>query len=65
MTKDMQAAADEMEFERAAEIRDRLLLLKDMELGLKPASRMLLSQPLKKEEPQRARKAGQARRRRK
>ena len=64
MTKDMQAAADEMEFERAAEIRDRLLLLKDMELGLKPASRMLLSQPLKKEEPQR-RKAGAARRRRK
>ena len=38
----MHRAADEMEFERAAELRDRLLLLKDMDLGLKPPSRALL-----------------------
>ncbi|QRK07998.1 excinuclease ABC subunit UvrB [Archangium violaceum] len=41
-TKDMQHYADEMQFEKAAEIRDRILVLKDMELGLKPPSRSLL-----------------------
>ncbi|WNG59396.1 excinuclease ABC subunit UvrB [Archangium gephyra] len=46
-TKDMQHYADEMQFEKAAEIRDRILLLKDMELGLKPPSRTLLKAPPK------------------
>ncbi|PTL77444.1 excinuclease ABC subunit UvrB [Vitiosangium sp. GDMCC 1.1324] len=46
-TKDMQHYADEMQFEKAAEIRDRILLLKDMELGLKPPSRSLLKAPAK------------------
>ena len=45
----MQHYADEMEFEKAAEMRDRILLLKDMELGLKPPSRALLAAPVKKE----------------
>ncbi|KFA90182.1 excinuclease ABC subunit UvrB [Archangium violaceum] len=44
-TKDMQHYADEMQFEKAAELRDRILLLKDMELGLKPPSRTLLKAP--------------------
>jgi excinuclease ABC subunit B len=44
-TKDMQRAADEMEFEKAASFRDRILLLKDMDLGLKPPSRTLLAAP--------------------
>jgi excinuclease ABC subunit B len=46
-TKDMQRAADEMEFEKAAQFRDRILLLKDMDLGLKPPSRSLLTAPPK------------------
>jgi excinuclease ABC subunit B len=46
-TKDMQRAADEMEFEKAAACRDRILLLKDMDLGLKPPSRTLLAAPAK------------------
>src|SRR5690606_4334856 len=41
---DMSAAAGEMEFERAAQFRDRLLLLKDMDLGLKPPVRASLAQ---------------------
>jgi excinuclease ABC subunit B len=44
-TKDMQHYADEMQFEKAAEMRDRILLLKDMDLGLKPPSRALLKAP--------------------
>ncbi|KFE64612.1 excinuclease ABC subunit UvrB [Hyalangium minutum] len=51
-TKDMQRAADEMEFEKAAQFRDRILLLKDMDLGLKPPSRTLLAEPPKPAEPQ-------------
>jgi excinuclease ABC subunit B len=46
-TEAMHRAADEMDFEKAAELRDRILLLKDMELGLKPPSRALLNAPLK------------------
>ncbi|QRN94305.1 excinuclease ABC subunit UvrB [Archangium violaceum] len=46
-TKDMTHYADQMQFEKAAELRDRILLLKDMELGLKPPSRSLLKAPLK------------------
>jgi excinuclease ABC subunit B len=34
-----------MQFEKAAEFRDRILLLKDMDLGLKPPSRALLKAP--------------------
>ena len=55
-TKDMQRAADEMEFEKAAQFRDRILLLKDMDLGIKPPSRALLAAPAKPAEPQGAMK---------
>jgi excinuclease ABC subunit B len=55
-TKDMQRAADEMEFEKAAQFRDRIVLLKDMDLGLKPPSRALLAAPVKPAEPQSAMK---------
>ena len=40
--KEMQKAADEMEFEKAAQFRDKVLALKDMDLGLKPAVRAVL-----------------------
>jgi len=46
----MHRAADEMEFERAAELRDKVLLLKDMDLGLKPPSRSLLETGAQREE---------------
>jgi excinuclease ABC subunit B len=49
-SKDMHKLADEMEFEKAAELRDRIQVLKDMELGLKPPSRSLLKAPAKAEE---------------
>ncbi len=39
----MVAFADEMEFEKAAVERDRLVVLKEMDLGLKPALKSLLS----------------------
>ncbi|MFP2908250.1 excinuclease ABC subunit UvrB [Pyxidicoccus sp. 3LFB2] len=62
-TKEMLAAADEMQFEKAAEYRDRVQLLKDMDLGLKPPSRTLLKAPAKKadEEPTRGRGKGRGR----
>src|SRR5262249_5209782 len=41
-TKRMNEAADAMEFEDAADLRDKLLVLKDMDLGLKPPSRALV-----------------------
>jgi excinuclease ABC subunit B len=41
--KRMVKHADDMEFEKAALERDRLLLLRDMDLGLKPASRSSLA----------------------
>ncbi|XXF75857.1 excinuclease ABC subunit UvrB [Myxococcaceae bacterium GXIMD 01537] len=44
-TQEMQRAADEMAFEEAASFRDRIALLKDMDLGLKPPSRSLLKAP--------------------
>jgi len=44
-TAEMKAAAAEMEFEKAAELRDKILALKDMDLGLKPAVRGLLERP--------------------
>jgi excinuclease ABC subunit B len=43
--KKMVKLADDTEFEKAAVERDRLLLLRDMDLGLKPASRALLAEP--------------------
>ncbi|HZI09555.1 MAG TPA: excinuclease ABC subunit UvrB, partial [Myxococcus sp.] len=49
-TKDMLTAAEEMQFEKAAEYRDRVQLLKDMDLGLKPPSRALLKGPAKAED---------------
>jgi excinuclease ABC subunit B len=49
-TKDMLTAAEEMQFEKAAEYRDRVQLLKDMDLGLKPPSRALLKAPAKAED---------------
>jgi excinuclease ABC subunit B len=66
-TKDMQSAADEMQFEKAAAFRDRILLLKDMDLGLKPPSRSLLASPPKpadSKEPMKGRKGAAARGRR-
>jgi excinuclease ABC subunit B len=62
---EMQKAADDLEFERAAQCRDRVLLLKDMQLGLKPASRVLLAAPApaKEEAPRPRRYAGRRRRR--
>ena len=41
-TADMQRAAAELDFETAAWLRDRLALLRDMELGLKLPARALL-----------------------
>ncbi|MDY7225248.1 excinuclease ABC subunit UvrB [Hyalangium rubrum] len=68
-TKDMQRAADEMEFEKAASFRDRILLLKDMDLGLKPPSRTLLAAPIKpaeaKDESMKGRRGHPAKGRRK
>ncbi|NTX13309.1 excinuclease ABC subunit UvrB [Myxococcus sp. CA056] len=66
-TEEMQRAAESMEFEKAAEYRDKVQLLKDMDLGLKPASRFLLKGPAKApdEAPKRGRgKGGRARGRR-
>jgi excinuclease ABC subunit B len=53
-TKDMQHYADEMEFEKAAAMRDRLLILKDMDLGLKAPSRALLNAPAKADDEPKA-----------
>jgi len=64
-TQSMQQAADQMEFEQAAQWRDKILLLKDMDLGLKPPSRALLLAPPKREEKPRIRKGPPARYRKK
>ncbi|MFY1827033.1 excinuclease ABC subunit UvrB [Myxococcus fulvus] len=55
-TQDMHRAAESMEFEKAAEYRDKVQLLKDMDLGLKPASRSLLKGPGKAKEEDAPRK---------
>jgi excinuclease ABC subunit B len=63
----MQAAAEELDFEKAAVFRDRLQVLKDIDLGLKPPLRSLVdSAVVKKEEPEPAhqRKARMRRRQR-
>jgi excinuclease ABC subunit B len=67
-TQEMRQAAAEMEFEKAAELRDKILALKDMDLGLKPAVRGMLERGAKKDEPvagprSRGRRAGRGRRR--
>jgi excinuclease ABC subunit B len=49
LTPKMHEAADAMEFEEAANLRDRILLLKDMDLGLKQPSRAVLQQAPAKE----------------
>ena len=55
----MQAAADEMEFEKAAEWRDKVLALKEMDIGVRPPQRSTLGQ-LSRPEPQgRTRKPSQ------
>ncbi|MGI5863488.1 MAG: excinuclease ABC subunit UvrB [Myxococcales bacterium] len=41
-TREMQEAAAAMEFEKAAELRDKIIALKDMDLGLKPAVKALI-----------------------
>jgi excinuclease ABC subunit B len=65
-TRNMKQAADEMAFEQAAEWRDKLAVLKEMDLGLKPPSRSLLrSAARKREEKPRIRKGPPARYRRK
>jgi len=46
----MNQLADEMEFEKAAAERDRLFLMREMELGLKPPSRQLLNAPKARQE---------------
>ncbi|HEV3026269.1 MAG TPA: helicase-related protein, partial [Planctomycetota bacterium] len=53
--KKMQAAADAMEFEQAAQLRDQVLLLKEMDMGLKQPSRSALAQvrPSEQQRPKR------------
>jgi excinuclease ABC subunit B len=65
-SRNMQQAADEMEFEQAAEWRDKVALLKEMDLGLERPSLALLeaAAPKKKEEKWRIRKGAPARYRR-
>jgi excinuclease ABC subunit B len=57
LSAEMLRAAEGMEFEKAAALRDQVLLLKDMDLGLKPPSRALL-----REGPPRQERAGARRR---
>jgi excinuclease ABC subunit B len=46
----MMALADQMEFEKAAVERDRLIVLREMDLGVKPALRALLLEPKEKQD---------------
>jgi len=48
--RSMMALADQMEFEKAAVERDRLVLLREMDLGVKPALRSLLLEPKEKQD---------------
>jgi excinuclease ABC subunit B len=57
LSAEMLSAAEAMEFEKAAALRDQVMVLKDMDLGLKPPSRALL-----KEAPVRQERAGRGRR---
>ena len=62
--REMQRAADDLDFETAAQRRDTLLLLKEMDLGLKPRSRAALATPKKRDERTRSHKGAPARARR-
>ena len=64
-TRKMQEAADQMEFEQAAKWRDKTALLRDMDLGLQPASRTLFERANNQEQKPRIRKGPPARYRRK
>jgi excinuclease ABC subunit B len=57
----MHQAAEAMEFERAAALRDQVLVLKDMDLGLKPPSRALLREGAPQQERAGARRRAGAR----
>ena len=59
----MHASAEAMEFEKAAEERDRLIALREMELGVRPSVRGALQSKPKEEAPRRERR-GKYRRRR-
>jgi excinuclease ABC subunit B len=48
--RQMMAFADEMEFEKAAVERDRLVILREMDLGVKPALASLLGEAKEKQE---------------
>ncbi|MER2560779.1 MAG: excinuclease ABC subunit UvrB [Myxococcaceae bacterium] len=48
--KRMMAYADEMEFEKAAAERDRLIVLKEMDIGVKPPMKTLLGDGKEKQE---------------
>jgi excinuclease ABC subunit B len=64
LSGEMVQAADAMEFEKAAALRDQVLLLKDMDLGLKPPSRALLEAGAERQERPSARRRAAARGRR-
>jgi excinuclease ABC subunit B len=46
----MMAFADEMEFEKAAAERDRLVVLREMDIGVKPPLRTLVDEAKEKQE---------------
>jgi excinuclease ABC subunit B len=48
--KAMNRFAEDMEFEKAAVQRDRLVMLKEMDIGVKPPSRALLAEAQEKQE---------------
>ncbi|MCA2979432.1 MAG: UvrB/UvrC motif-containing protein [Myxococcaceae bacterium] len=48
--KRMMAFADEMEFEKAAAERDRLIVLREMDLGVKPPLRTLVDAATERQE---------------
>ena len=54
--KEMQRLADDMEFEKAAIERDKLVLLREMDLGMKPPSLGLLQATADKEQRPQSRK---------
>jgi excinuclease ABC subunit B len=58
LSAEMLKAADAMEFEKAASLRDQVLLLKDMDLGLKPPSRTLLKEGPARQERASSRRGG-------